>query len=110
VATVHPHVSVGQGKHVSSKNYRYLQLGLRDKLLESLNLGSAIIAATVIPTVHEAPEPAETMMATRRWLMTQYDWTGIASRFYTSPKTEVGAFSALGYSSYAFPPLPRAGR
>jgi Fe-S oxidoreductase len=36
------------------------------------------------------------MMATRRWLMTQYDWTGIARRFYTSPKTEVGAFLGVG--------------
>jgi Fe-S oxidoreductase len=36
------------------------------------------------------------MMATRRWLMTQYDWTGIAKRFYTSPKTEVGAFIGVG--------------
>jgi Fe-S oxidoreductase len=35
------------------------------------------------------------MMATRRWLMTQYDWTGIARRFYTSPKTEVRAFLSV---------------
>jgi Fe-S oxidoreductase len=35
------------------------------------------------------------MMATRRWLMTQYDWTGLARRFYTSPKTEVGAFLGI---------------
>jgi Fe-S oxidoreductase len=35
------------------------------------------------------------MMATRRWLMTQYDWTGLARRFYTSPKMEVGAFLGI---------------
>jgi len=35
------------------------------------------------------------MMATRRWLITQYDWTGLAWRFYTSPKIEVGAFLGI---------------
>jgi len=33
------------------KIYRYLQLGLKDKLLESRNRGSATIAVTVIRTV-----------------------------------------------------------
>lgn len=28
--------------------------------------------------------------------MTQYDWTGIAAKFYTSPKTEVRAFLGVG--------------
>ena len=36
-------------------------------------------------------EPAETMMATRRWLTAQYDWTGLARRFYLSEAWEIGA-------------------
>jgi hypothetical protein len=30
-------------------------------------------------------------MTMRRWLTAQYDWTGLARRFYTSPAWEVGA-------------------
>jgi len=40
-------------------------------------------------------EPAETMMATRRWLTTQYDWTGLAKRFYLSAAWEIGALAVL---------------
>jgi len=40
-------------------------------------------------------EPAETMMATRRWLTAQYDWTGLARRFYLSEAWEIGALIAV---------------
>jgi len=78
------------------KIYRYLQLGLRDKLLESPEPWLCYYCGDCNTDCPRGAEPAETMMATRRWLMTQYDWTGIASRFYTSPKTEVGAFLGVG--------------
>jgi Fe-S oxidoreductase len=35
------------------------------------------------------------MMAARRWLTTQYDWTGLASRFYLSAAWEIGALIVL---------------
>jgi Fe-S oxidoreductase len=35
------------------------------------------------------------MMATRRWLTTQYDWTGLAKRFYLSAAWEIGALAVL---------------
>jgi heterodisulfide reductase subunit C len=78
------------------KIYRYLQLGLRDKLLESPEPWLCYYCGDCNTDCPRGAEPAETMMATRRWLMTQYDWTGIARRFYTSPKTEVGAFLGVG--------------
>jgi Fe-S oxidoreductase len=78
------------------KIYRYLQLGLRDKLLESPEPWLCYYCGDCNTDCPRGAEPAETMMATRRWLMTQYDWTGIAQRFYTSPKTEVGAFLGVG--------------
>ncbi len=74
------------------KIYRYLQLGLRDKLLESPEPWLCYYCGTCNTDCPRGAEPAETMMATRRWLMTQYDWTGLAKRFYASPKWEVGAF------------------
>jgi heterodisulfide reductase subunit C/quinone-modifying oxidoreductase subunit QmoC len=36
------------------------------------------------------------MMSIRRWLTAQYDWTGLASKFYTSLKWEVGSMMLLG--------------
>ena len=75
--------------------YRYLQLGLRDKLLESPEPWLCYYCGDCNTDCPRGAEPAETMMATRRWLMTQYDWTGLARRFYTSPKMEVGAFLGI---------------
>ena len=76
--------------------YRYLQLGLKDKLLESPEPWLCYYCGDCNKDCPRGAEPAETMMATRRWLMTQYDLTGIARRFYTSPKAEVGAFLGVG--------------
>lgn len=77
------------------KIYRYLQLGLRDKLLEAPEPWLCYYCADCNTDCPRGAEPAETMMAARRWLMTQYDWTGLAGRFYASPKMEVGAFLAV---------------
>ncbi|MGP7970790.1 MAG: heterodisulfide reductase-related iron-sulfur binding cluster [Desulfobaccales bacterium] len=77
------------------KIYRYLQLGLRDKLLEAPEPWLCYYCGDCNTDCPRGAEPAETMMAARRWLMTQYDWTGLASRFYTSPTTEVGAFLGI---------------
>ena len=91
------------------KIYRYLQLGLRDKLLESPEPWLCYYCGDCNTDCPRGAEPAETMMATRRWLMTQYDWTGIARRFYTSPKTEVGAFLGVAAVRHlAFSDLPWA--
>ena len=60
------------------KIYRYLQLGLRDKLMESPEPWLCYYCGTCNTDCPRGAEPAETMMATRRWLMTQYDWTGLA--------------------------------
>ncbi len=77
------------------KIYRYLQLGLRDKVLESPEPWLCYYCGDCNTDCPRGAEPAETMMATRRWLMTQYDWTGLAKIFYRSPKAEVGAFMGI---------------
>jgi len=49
------------------------------------------------------------MMATRRWLTAQYDWTGLAGKFYTSPVWEIGSivvvaiFMVLMFALFAGP-------
>jgi Fe-S oxidoreductase len=77
------------------KIYRYLQLGLRDKLLESCEPWLCYYCGDCNKDCPRGAEPAETMMATRRWLTAQYDWTGLAKRFYLSEKWEFGALIAV---------------
>lgn len=77
------------------KIYRYLQTGLRKKLLESPEPWLCYYCGECNEQCPRGAEPAETMMATRRWLTTQYDWTGLAAKFYVSPKWEIGAFLAI---------------
>lgn len=77
------------------KIYRYLQLGLRDKLLKSPVPWLCYYCGECNQDCPREAEPAETMMATRRWLTTQYDWTGLARRFYLSEAWEIGALSVL---------------
>jgi Fe-S oxidoreductase len=77
------------------KIYRYLQLGLRDKLLQSLEPWLCYYCGECNQDCPRGAEPAETMMATRRWLTTQYDWTGLARRLYLSEAWEIGALSVI---------------
>jgi len=53
------------------KVYRYLQLGLRDKLLSSPEPWLCYYCGECNKDCPRGAEPAETMMATRRWLTTQ---------------------------------------
>jgi Fe-S oxidoreductase len=77
------------------KIYRYLQLGLRDKLLTSPVPWLCYYCGDCNTDCPRGAEPAETMMAARRWLTAQYDWTGLARRFYLSEAWEIGALIAV---------------
>jgi len=77
------------------KIYRYIQLGLKDKLLKSTEPWLCYYCGDCNQDCPRGAEPAETMMATRRWLTAQYDWTGLARRFYLSEAWEIGALIAV---------------
>lgn len=77
------------------KIYRYIQLGLRDKLLESPEPWLCYYCGECNTDCPRGAEPAETMMAARRWLTAHYDWTGLARRFYLSEAWELGAIFAV---------------
>jgi len=77
------------------KLYRYLQIGLKDKLLESHEPWLCYYCGECNKDCPRGAEPAETMMAVRRWLITQYDWTGLSRRFYLSVAWEIGALIVL---------------
>ncbi|MBE2197453.1 MAG: 4Fe-4S ferredoxin [Anaerolinea sp.] len=77
------------------KSIRLLQVGLQDSLLASVDPWMCYYCGDCSETCPRQAEPAETMMALRRWLTAQYDWTGLARKFYTSKVWEIGAVLAL---------------
>jgi ferredoxin len=78
--------SLSQGDTVfPRKTIRYLQLGLKDKLLESPEPWLCYYCGECSETCPRQANPGEIMMATRRWLTAQYDRSGLGRRLYTSP-------------------------
>ena len=61
-----------------------LQVGHRDKLRASLEPWLCYYCGECSETCPRDANPADTMMAARRWLTGQYDWTGIGGRIYAS--------------------------
>jgi heterodisulfide reductase subunit C len=74
---------------------RLLQMGLRDQLVENVDPWLCYYCGECSDTCPRQAEPAESQMAMRRWLTAQYDWTGLAHRFYTSKFWEVGSVLLL---------------
>ena len=65
---------------------RMLQLGLTDRLLASADPWLCYYCGECSETGPRAADPAETMMAVRRWLTTRYDRSGHAARLHSSPQ------------------------
>jgi ferredoxin len=68
---------------------RLLQLGLKDKLLENTDPWLCYYCGDCTLTCPRGAEPAETMMAARRWLTAQYDQSGEGAKLYTSERAVV---------------------
>lgn len=71
------------------KTIRYLQLGLKDKLMESPEPWLCYYCGECTETCPRQANPGEVMMGIRRYLTSLYDWTGISRLFYTSKAFEV---------------------
>ena len=78
------------------KTIRYLQLGLKDKLLESPEPWLCYYCGECSETCPRQANPGETMMALRRYLTAQYDWTGLSKWLYLSKTWEIGMLLAVG--------------
>jgi ferredoxin len=65
---------------------RYMQLGLRGRLRSSLDPWLCYYCGECSDTCPKEAEPAETMMAIRRWLIAEYDTSGHSAKLYTSGK------------------------
>ena len=70
---------------------RNIQLGLKDNMVHSLDPWLCYYCGDCSATCPKEAEPGETMMATRRWLTAQYDWTGLSKKLYTSTAWSIGA-------------------
>lgn len=77
------------------KLMRYVQLGLKEKVLSSLEPWLCHYCGDCSKTCPRQAEPGESMMTLRRFLTSKYDWTGLASRFYRSHAWELGALGIV---------------
>ncbi|MCK7542475.1 MAG: 4Fe-4S dicluster domain-containing protein [Marinilabiliales bacterium] len=79
-------------------NIRMVQLGLRDRLRSSLDPWLCYYCGDCSATCPRKAEPGEAQMTMRRWLTGQYDWTGLARLFYTSPFWEIASIVLVSAS------------
>lgn len=70
---------------------RNIQLGFKDRLVHSLDPWLCYYCGECSETCPKQAEPGETLMAARRWLTAQYDWTGLSKKLYTSTAWSIGA-------------------
>ncbi len=68
------------------RTIRLVQMGLRERLITSIDPWLCYFCGDCSITCPRGAEPAETMMAARRWLIAQYDKSGQAKKLYTSEK------------------------
>jgi ferredoxin len=72
-----------------------LQVGHRDRLRSSLEPWLCYYCGDCSTSCPRDANPAATMMAARRYLTAQYDWTGIGARLYRSPAVQLAAVIGL---------------
>jgi ferredoxin len=76
---------------------RYTQLGLKGKMLESVDPWLCYYCGDCSDTCPREAKPGKLMMASRRWLISMYDWTGLSRLMYRTEAWELGmlAIAAL---------------
>lgn len=88
------------------KVIRYLQLGLKSKLVHSMEPWLCYYCGDCSKTCPRQANPGEVMMGIRRFLTASYDWTGISRLFYTSKVFEFLSLaviaSLVGMGFYLF--------
>ncbi len=61
---------------------RYIQLGLKEKMLGSLDPWLCYYCGDCSDSCPREAQPGKLMMASRRWLISMYDWTGLSRLMY----------------------------
>ena len=90
------------------RSMRYLQMGLEKPLRSALDPWLCYYCGKCSEQCPRGAEPGETMMGVRRWLTSEYDFTGISRLLYRSWSSElmailvVAALTGAGFLSYGF--------
>ncbi len=71
------------------KSMRLLQMGLSQKIETTLEPWLCYYCGQCSTQCPREADPGETMMSLRRWLISRYDFTGIARQFFKSMLVEV---------------------
>jgi ferredoxin len=77
------------------KSMRRLQMGLEQRIETTLEPWLCYYCGQCSDQCPREADPGETMMSLRRWLISRYDFTGIARQFFKSRATEILAIIGI---------------
>jgi ferredoxin len=84
------------------KSMHQLQMGLSQKIETTLEPWLCYYCGQCSQQCPREADPGETMMSLRRWLITRYDFTGLARLFFRSRISEVFTILMIGILTSAF--------
>jgi ferredoxin len=85
---------------------RYIQLGLKEKMLGSLDPWLCYYCGDCSDTCPREAQPGKLMMASRRWLISMYDWTGLSRLMYRREWVELAMLALVALAVLALFSLP----
>jgi ferredoxin len=101
--------TISKDAHVfPRKSVHYLQMGLEKPLRSTLDPWLCYYCGECSEQCPRGAEPGETMMSLRRWLIAQYDFTGISGLFFRSWRAQLiitvvlGLLAGAGFLAYGF--------
>ena len=71
------------------KSMRQMQMGLEQKIETTIEPWLCYYCGQCTEQCPREADPGETMMSLRRWLISRYDFTGLANQFYISKTKEI---------------------
>jgi quinone-modifying oxidoreductase, subunit QmoC len=89
------------------KQVLLMQWGQKEELLRDPGPWLCFYCGDCSKACPRQARPGETMMALRRYLTTQYDWTGLSGLMYSSPVWEIGILLAVAAAIVLLFTLPR---
>jgi ferredoxin len=85
----------------------WAQWGMKDKLVEDPGPWQCFYCGECSKRCPRGANPGEAMMALRRYLTTQYDWTGLSALMYGSAFWEIGVLAIVALVIVALFTIPQ---